>query len=164
MKVVDPSGRTWRVSRRWMPWRRKAHVGHWGDVPSGHGLGDDPISVILGIFLFILIIPFLVLAVLVALELLLLLLVLPFALLGRMLFGRHWHVEVRENWDFAWETEAGDWRQSGRAIEHIAEGLRRGLVPWQAASPAAPQASPHQPGTGGPPPGQPPPPPGVRRG
>lgn len=148
MKVVDPQGRTWRVSRRWMPWRRKAHIGQWGDVPSGGGLGDDPISMIIGIFLLILLIPFVILAILVALEMLLLLLLLPFAILGRMLLGRHWRVEVRERWTFAWETEAGDWRQSGRAIEHIAGGLRQGVPPWQVAHP-------HQ-TAGRPPRGQPP--------
>lgn len=161
MKVVDPEGRAWRVSRRWMPWRRKARAGTWGELPTGSSLGDDPISMIIGFLLLLLLIPVVVVALVVALEMLLLLLVLPFALLGRMVFGRHWHVEVREGWTFVWETEAGDWQQSGRAIEHIAEGLRRGLVPWQAASPAAAQASPYPPVTGGPPPGQPPPPSGV---
>ena len=164
MKVVDPKGRTWRVSRRWMPWRRRSSIGDWWQVPSGSGLGDDPISMIIGVLLLILIIPIAIVALVVALELLLLLLVLPFALLGRMVFGRHWHVEVREGWTFVWETEAGGWRSSGRAIEQIADGMQRGLTPWQAAGPAAAQASPHPPGVGGPPPGQPPPPPVVRRG
>ena len=160
MKVEDPQGRTWRVSRRWLPWRRKAHIGQWGDVPGGGGLGDDPISMIIGIFLLILLIPFMILAIFVALEMLLLVLLLPFAILGRMLLGRHWRVEVRERWAFAWETEAGDWARSGRAIEHIAEGLRQGMPPWQAADPVVSQGLPPQgrPPQGLPPQGQPPPP------
>lgn len=156
MKVVDPQGRTWRVSRRWMPWRRKARMGDWSELPSGSSLGDDPISLLIGIVLFVLIIPVLLLAILVAIELLILLLLLPFAILGRVLFGRHWRVEVREGWTFAWETEAGGWTQSGQAIEHIAEGLRLGMPPWQAAHPR-----PAEPTFGAvhrPPHGQPPPP------
>lgn len=147
MKVVDPQGRTWRVSRRWMPWRRKTSTGSWGDGPQLSGsLGDDPVSMVIGLVLLVLFIPFLVLAIIVALEMLLLLLLLPFAILGRMLLGRHWRVEVRDGWTFAWEVEAGDWAQSGRTIEHVAQGLRTGMPPWQAAL------------QGQPPAGQPPPP------
>lgn len=150
MKVEDPQGRTWRVSRRWMPWRRKSRIGDWGDLPvSGSSLGDDPISMVIGILLLILLVPVVILAAVVALEMLVLLLLLPFAVLGRMLLGRHWRVEVRERWTFAWETEAGDWAQSGRAIEHIAQGLRQGMPPWQAAHPRRTHEVPH---------GQPPPP------
>lgn len=160
MKVIDPQGRTWRVSRRWMPWRRKAHLDDWGLTPSHHGggLGDDPISMIIGLVLLILFIPLAVLAFIVALEMLLLLLLLPFAILGRMLFGRHWRVEVREGWQFAWEFEAGGWSGSGRMIEHVAEGLRVGMPPWEAAQPRP--SHPYQ----GPPHGQPPPPMGPPEG
>lgn len=129
MKVLDPGGQTWRVTRRWMPWRRRASVGSWGDVPSGAGLGDDPVSMIVGIVLLVLIIPFVVLALLVALEMLLLLLVLPFAILGRVLLGRHWRVEARRGWEPVWEAEAGDWAESGRRIEAVAATIRRGELP-----------------------------------
>lgn len=150
MKVVDPQGRTWRVSRRWMPWRRKSSVGDWGDVPGADGIGDDPISMIIGVLLIVLLIPFVILAVLVALEMLLLLALLPFAILARMLLGRHWRVEVREGWDFRWEVEAGGWSESGRRIEQVATDLRHGAPPWRAGHRRAPQ--------GQPPSGQPPPP------
>ena len=155
MKVVDPHGRTWRVSRRWMPWRRKSSTGDWGSPGPGFSLGDDPVSGVLGCLGLVLFIPFVVLSVVVAFEMLLLLLLLPFAILGRMLLGRHWRVEVREGWDFAWEFEAGGWSESGRMIEHVAQGLRMGLSPWRAAEPRPPAGrSP----LGQPPPGQPPPP------
>lgn len=160
MKVVDPQGRTWRVSRRWMPWRRKASTDGLDGGPSSLGdLGDDPISMLIGLLLLVLFIPLLVLAIIVALEMLLLLLLLPFAILGRVSFGRHWRVEVREGWQFAWEVEAGSWSESGRTIEHLAEGLRVGMPPWQAAHPrpsSPPQGQPPPPV--GPPHGQPPPP------
>src|SRR5699024_12223320 len=73
--------------------------------------------------------------IIVALEMLLLLLLRPFAVLGRVLLGRHRRVEVREGWAFAWETEAGSWSERGRAIEHVAEGLRMGVPPWRAVHP-----------------------------
>ncbi|MGO1165498.1 MAG: hypothetical protein ACTMHL_02655 [Janibacter sp.] len=139
-----------------MPWRRRSSTGSWGDGPQFMGsLGDDPISMVIGCLGLVLFIPFLILAIVVAFEMLLLLLLLPFAILGRMLFGSHWRVEVREGWDFAWEFEAGGWSESGRVIEHVAQGLRMGLSPWRAAEPRPPVGrSP----IGKPPPGQPPPP------
>ena len=87
MKVVDPQGRTWRVSRRWMPWRRRSSIGDWWQVPSGSGLGDDPISAIIGVFLLILLIPVVVLSVVVALEMLVLLLVLVLVGVGAGVAG-----------------------------------------------------------------------------
>lgn len=129
MKVVDPKGRTWRVSRRWMPWRRRSSIGDWWQVPNGSGLGDDPISMIIGVLLLILIIPIAIVALVVALELLLLLLLLPFVVLGRVVFGRHWRVEARRGWEPVWEDEAGDWGESGRRIAAVAELIRRGELP-----------------------------------
>lgn len=95
MKVKDPSGQTWRVTRRWVPWRRRLK-GVLSSMPDGAGgFGDDPVSLVLGVIFLIIMIPFLVLAFVAALELLLLLLVIPFALLARALFGQHWTVEAR---------------------------------------------------------------------
>jgi hypothetical protein len=74
-------------------------------------------------------VPFLVVAFIVGLELLLLLLVLPFALLGRVLLGRHWVVEVRQGWKPWFEIEAGDWQASGLRIHAIADAVRRGELP-----------------------------------
>lgn len=118
------------MSRRWLPWRRRAGWDAGPDLP-GVGFGDDPISMIIGLVLLVLVLPFLVLALVVALELVLLLLLLPFAVLGRVAFGRQWRVEVREGWTPVWDTAAGGWSQSGQAIEQIAEDLRRGIHPWR---------------------------------
>lgn len=125
MKVTDPSGNTWRVSRRWVPWRRrlKGALDAAPDLPS---LGDDPISMIVGVVFLVIAIPFLVLALVAGLELLLLLLVFPFAVLGRMVFGRHWHVEVRRGFAVEHEVDAGDWRSSAAMIQGLAEQLRQG--------------------------------------
>ena len=84
MKVKDPAGQTWRVTRRWVPWRRRAQnidtSGAFGSVDLDDGL-------IFGIILF-LFAPVILLALLVAAEFFLLLLLLPVAVLARVAFGR----------------------------------------------------------------------------
>ena len=132
MKVRSPDGQTWRVSRRWVPWRRrlKGSLENAPDLPLS-GLGDDPISLIVGIIAFVILLPFIVIALIAGVELLLLLLVLPFAVLGRVVFGRHWTVEVRRGWRPYCEEQVGDWQRSGLRIHALADELRRGQVPEQ---------------------------------
>lgn len=132
VKVEDPSGQTWRVSRRWVPWRRRVK----GDVESfpdvmPDGLGDDPVSAVIAAIALVLIAPFVVLVVVVGAEFLLLLLLLPFAVLGRVLLGRHWAVEVRRGWKPWWEVRAGDWQDSASRIHDVAAAIRRGELPEQ---------------------------------
>ncbi|MDP2773704.1 MAG: hypothetical protein Q8O61_09110 [Nocardioides sp.] len=84
MKVKDPSGQTWRVTRRWVPWRRRLK-GFLSNMPTGPGLGDDPVSLVIGVIFLVIMIPFFILALVAALELLLLLLlllVIPFVIVG----------------------------------------------------------------------------------
>lgn len=128
MKVKDPTGQTWRVSRRWVPWRRRLKD-VLDVVPDTPVLGDDPISLVIGGIILILMLPFLLLLVVAGLEFLLLLLVLPFAILGRVLFGRHWTIEARRGWRPIWEEPAGDWAQSRQAIRDVATALERGHWP-----------------------------------
>ncbi|WP_325477265.1 hypothetical protein [Nocardioides sp.] len=130
MKVRDPQGQTWRVTRRWVPWRRrlKGTLDAMPSLPSS-GLGDDPVSAIIGIVLLILLLPFLLLALVAGLELLLLLLVLPFAVLGRVLFGRHWTIEARRGFRPWWEEQVGDWQAAGVRIHEVAEEIRHGHAP-----------------------------------
>ncbi len=129
MKVKEPTGQTWRVTRRWVPWRRrlKGVDGGLDIVPSG--LGDDPISMIIFLVLLVIALPFLILSLFAAIELLLVLLLLPFALLGRVLLGRHWTVEARRGFTIWWDAPAGDWQASGVRIHEVADGIRRGDVP-----------------------------------
>ena len=127
MKVVDPQGKTWRVSRRWLPWRRRVKADSGPDLPTGSELGDDPISMIIGLVLLVLILPGLIVVGIALLELLLLLLLLPFMVLGRVIFGRAWQIEVRDGWTPVWDGEAGSWAESGQAIEAVATGLQQGL-------------------------------------
>lgn len=134
VKVKDPDGRTWRVTRRWVPWRRrlKGSLDGAPDVPIG--LGDDPISAIIGVILLIILLPFLILALIAGLELLLLLLLLPFVLLGRVLFGTHWTIEARRGFEIWWDAPAGDWQASGVRIHEVARAIEAGDPPPPALS------------------------------
>ncbi|MFL6171909.1 MAG: hypothetical protein ACJ716_03350 [Marmoricola sp.] len=126
MKVTGPDGSTWRVSRRWVPWRRQLKGGaDWGwDFPP---LGDDPISLIIGIVLMIVLLPALVVLVLAGIELAALLVVFPFAILARVFFGRHWFVEVRDSLGaFAYEVDGGSYRTSAERIRQVADRITRG--------------------------------------
>jgi len=133
VKVRDPEGQTWRVTRRWVPWRRriKGIDADAGPLDWGSGLGDDPISAILGIILLIVALPFILLALFVALEFLLLLLLVPFAALVRAVFGAHWTVEARRGFTIWWDAPSGDWRESGERIRAVATAIQEGHLPPQ---------------------------------
>lgn len=93
------------------------------------GLGDDVVGLVIGAHPPMILLPFLPLAVFTSIELLALLLVLPFAVLARVVFGQHWHVELRRGWQPWWEVEAGDWRASAIRIHELADEVRRGALP-----------------------------------
>lgn len=101
------------------------------------GLGDDPVSVVLAVVALVLLLPFIVLVLVAGAEFLLLLVVLPFAILGRVVLGRHWTVEVRRGWRPWWEVQAGDWQSSSVRIHEIADAVRRGDLPPQTLGRAA---------------------------
>jgi hypothetical protein len=128
---VQHDGTTWRVTRRWVPWRRRLRTIDGPDVGDGITLGDDPVSAVVGVVLLVLLLPFLVVALFVLLELLLLLLLVPLAAVVRVLLGRHWFVEVRRGWVPYYEEEAGDWQQSGERIHQLAQAIERGDLPPQ---------------------------------
>ncbi len=128
MKVKSPDGGTWRVSRRWVPWRRRTKTISSDYLPSSPS-GDDPISAVISVILLILAIPVLIAALVVALELLLLLLLLPVAVVLRVLFGRRWHVEVRQGFKPHWEQASGTWKQSGARIHVIVREIADGNLP-----------------------------------
>lgn len=129
MKVRDPGGQTWRVTRRWVPWRRRLKGLDSGPLDLATGLGDDPISAIIAIVLLILALPFIAFSLVVAAELLLLLLLLPFAVLARVLLGRHWTIEARRGFTIWWDAPSGDWRASGERIRAVAGAIARGDAP-----------------------------------
>ena len=130
MKVRDPQGQTWRISRRWVPWRRRLKGATSGLPDLGFGsLGDDPISLVIGLVLLVVLLPFLLVFLVAGVELLALLVVFPLAILGRVLLGRHWTVEVRRGWTPWWEMRSGDWSASRLQIHEVAQSVERGDLP-----------------------------------
>lgn len=134
MKVIDPQRTTWRVSRRWVPWRRKVRGWSdvWGLVPDLPG-GDDPITGTISLILLILCAPIIALAVVLtlvaAVEFLAILALIPLLVLARVIFGRRWVVEVRRGFTPWYEQAVGDWSASRTAIETFADAIRRGQLP-----------------------------------
>ncbi|WP_418060052.1 hypothetical protein [Pimelobacter simplex] len=137
MKVRDPEGQTWRVTRRWVPWRRrlKGVDADTGPLDWGNGLGDDPISAVLAIVLLIIALPFILLGLFVALEFLLLLLLVPFATLVRVAFGAHWTIEARRGFSIWWDAPSGSWGESGRRIQDVARAIEEGDLPPRTVAP-----------------------------
>lgn len=133
MKVSDPSGQTWRVTRRWVPWRRRVR-----DVPDtglngSLDFGDDLVSIIVVALVAIVVLPFVVLGLLAGIELVLIVVVLPFALVGRVFFGHAWSIEARRGWRFVHEESVGSWNDSTVRITELAEEIRRGQMPTSGA-------------------------------
>ncbi|SDL28981.1 hypothetical protein SAMN05428985_11340 [Nocardioides sp. YR527] len=135
MKVRTPAGQTYRITRRWVPWQRKSRRMSLDgfDVPLGPPSGDDPISAILMVLWLIIALPIIVVVVAVMLltgiELLLLLAILPFAVGARVVFGRHWTVEVRRGFTPIHEERAGRWAASAVRISELAREIESGNVP-----------------------------------
>ncbi|MFI7588419.1 hypothetical protein ACIB24_15220 [Spongisporangium articulatum] len=136
MHAVDPAGRTWRIRRRWLPWRRRIRdVPDYGiDLPSVD-LGDDPISAVIGVVLLvivtILVLPFLVVFAGLLLELGLLLALLPLAVLARIALRRPWTIEVFGpgrrfliRGPLQHEERVVGWRASSRKIHEYAAAAR----------------------------------------
>lgn len=135
VKVRTPGGQAYRVTRRWVPWQRKSRrLSLDGfEVPLGAPSGDDPISMILLVLWLVIALPIIVVVVAVMLltgiELLLLLAILPFAVGARVVFGRHWTVEVRRGFTPIHEERAGSWTASGVRITELAREIESGSVP-----------------------------------
>jgi hypothetical protein len=128
VKVQDPSGQTWRVTRRWVPWRPR-----WRDVDPtlDLSLGDDLVSaIVLGLIFFVLT-PIVVPLLLLPIELVLVGLVVPIAALVRVLFGRRWVVEVRRGFTAIHEEQTGTWNDASVRIAELAAGVERGELPRQ---------------------------------
>lgn len=128
MRVRDPQGRFWRVSRRWTPWRRRTRLPSAGHLPVFRADGNDTASALV---LLVVGVPLLVVTAVALAELALLLLLLPVLALARIILGRHWVVEVRSGMRAVWETEVGTWPQTRAAINSMASGLESGIYPWE---------------------------------
>lgn len=139
MKSTSPSGATYSVTRRWLPWRRRIKDIDVPDTGGGFGgfdgLGDDPFSLILllvfGLVALVLFLPGLLLLLGFAVEVALLLALLPVAVLARVVLGVPWEVEVRDTnggvvWPVVHTEQVKGWSASGTRIADLAEEVRTG--------------------------------------
>lgn len=130
MKVMDPQGRTVRVHRRWLPWRRRVRDIEGLDAGGLDGSGDDPISLALALLGVLLLIPFVLGLVLLVGELFLLVLLLPAVVLVRVLFRRPWTVEATSRGHVLWSEQVIGWNESEARILDIAAVYERGEGPF----------------------------------
>jgi hypothetical protein len=129
MRVLDRHDRRWKVRRRWLPWRRR--VRDVPDVPIDGGIGDDPISMVIGLVLLVLAIPALVVTVVLLAELLLLLVLLPVVVLLRLVLPVPWTIELWSRparrrvlgWHLEHEVPVRGWRASGARMDELAAEL-----------------------------------------
>jgi len=129
MKIQTSAGETFRIHRRWLPWRRRANKAmDWlPDDAGGLGsLGDDPISLVIGA---IFVIPVLVILALFIGEFLLLFLLLPFFVLARSVFGTPWTIEVTHRREVVHAEGAQGWGASHDQIERLAAAISAGELP-----------------------------------
>lgn len=141
MRATDPQGRTYSVTRRWVPWRRRIReVDATGPdlLPDVGSLGDDPLSAVLlvvfGLAALVVVLPGVLLLLGAAVEVALLLALLPLAVLARTLAGVPWEVEVRRTgrgrgglaWPVVHAEPAGGWSQSRTRIHELVHELEQG--------------------------------------
>lgn len=131
MRVRDLEGHTWRVGRRWLPWRRRIrNVADWGDLglPDLGGLVDDLpgfLGVLLAALAVIIMLPFILLAIGAMIELSLLLALLPLAVLVRVALRRPWTVQViAPNGSVVTAEPVVGWTASGERVAALAASLR----------------------------------------
>lgn len=131
MKVTDPTGDTWRVRRRWLPWRPRRRDVDGGD-PSAFGASgpDELIGLVLIVVVLALLIvaPWILAGAFLIVEVLVVVLLLPLFLLLRASRLARWPVAVRQGRTFVWEESVRGWRGSGHRIREIAEAITRGEV------------------------------------
>jgi hypothetical protein len=138
-RVRGPDGTTWRVGRRWLPWRPRRRAGvatPWVDGLEFAG-ADDAVGCLVAVAVAVLL-PVIVLAVMFALEWLALAAVLPVAVAARAITGRPWIVTARPLESVGVPGHGGHlryayavrgWPASRRAIETARRDIGRTGVP-----------------------------------
>ncbi|WP_425956933.1 hypothetical protein [Xylanimonas sp. McL0601] len=130
MKVTTPSGVTFRVHRRLLPWRPRMRevdptsTSPW-DFPDLDLDGDLPVVavILLGIAVVILL-PLVAILLLFLGELAVLLLLLPAFALARMAFGKPWIVEVVAAGGVVRAEPVVGWRAAGDRVRALAGELQ----------------------------------------
>ncbi len=134
--AVDPSGRTWKIRRRWVH-RRVSWRGPKGDraldVLDGADLAGEGAELpVVGVIMFaiaalliaVLAVAFVIPALIFVVELALVLVAVGLGVLGRVLFRRPWTVEARvDGTSQGGEWKVTGWRASGDLVNSVAERL-----------------------------------------
>jgi uncharacterized oligopeptide transporter (OPT) family protein len=129
VKVMDPQGRTVRVGRRWLPWRRRVRA-LGNDEAGGIGDGGDhPLSLAMALVGLVLLVPFVLAMLLLVGEILVLLLLLPMVVLVRVLLRRPWTVEATCKGHLLWQERVRGWTEAEMRILEIAAVYERGEGP-----------------------------------
>jgi hypothetical protein len=126
VKVQTPADETYRIHRRWLPWRRRTRADALDWMPDFPGcdldFGDDFGLVLVALLL----VPLLLILAFIVGELLLLLLLLPFFVLARSVFGTPWIIEVTRKGKVVHVEAVEGWAESSRRVEWLATALRQG--------------------------------------
>ena len=133
-EVQDASGHTWRVKRRWLPWRRRAKPGEFDLTFDVLDAADDPISLVVCIVISIIVIPLLFVFGFLLAEALLLLLLFPIAVLFRIAFIRSWPIEVWQGKKLLEQESVKGWRASSERIHDLVNEIRLRHSPGESAA------------------------------
>lgn len=129
MQIADPSGETWRVKRRWLPWRwRRRDPDNLSDV-AVPDIGDDLVIglvLLVGFLLLLIFLPIVLVLVIAVAELFLLLFLLPAFLLLRAFKVGRWPVEVWYSNELEHTEAVRGWGASKQRMIELADDVRFG--------------------------------------
>lgn len=131
-EVVDATGVTWKVKRRWLPWRlRRRDLSDAGDFATGVDADDDVIGLTL-IVIFVLL-PIVGVVIILFFELALLLLLIPFLILIRILLRRPWPIEVWKGKRLMEQESVKGWAASSERVHDLINEIRLRHSPGESA-------------------------------
>jgi hypothetical protein len=140
VNVEDPSGRAWRVKRRWLPWRlRRRDPSDFVDFSGGDFSPDDLViglAIFVGMVIVVVLVPFVAVLAIVVAEIFVLLLLLPLFVVLRAAFVARWPIETWRGDQLVHAEAVRGWSDSHRRMVEIVDGIRLGKGP-HGASPTA---------------------------
>lgn len=124
MKVVDHTGETWGVRRRWLPWRprrRRFDTSELADIASGF---DDIVWFVVILVAALVVLPVVVLVTVFVAELLLVFLLVPVIVIVRALLTRCWPIEVARGRMIVHAESVKGWSASQERMMELTEAAR----------------------------------------
>jgi hypothetical protein len=124
VKVVDHTGETWEVRRRWLPWRprrRRFDTSALADVATAF---DDIVWFVIVLVAVLVVLPIVLLLTVFVAELLLVLLLVPVFVVARALLTRRWPVEVERGRAIVHAESVKGWSASRERMMELTEAAR----------------------------------------